>query len=246
MDFLDLVTIAEQGMELVNPTTPEKVVALGETLHLREGSRVIDFGCGYAEPLALWAERFGIVGTGIELREAACLRARRKLEARGLSDRIEIVCADAAAYRFEPGAFDAATCLGATFIWGGYRETIRAIRRAIAEGGRLGIGEPSWLSDRVPKVFAEQERSVQFERDLLEITREEGFELESIFRSSRDDWDRYESSNWRGLIRWIEEHRGHPDRPAVMAHLRERQEEYITYGREHLGWAMYALAPRTD
>jgi len=243
MDFLDLVTIAEQDLELVNPTTAEKVIALGRALRLRQGSRVIDFGCGYAEPLALWAEHLGIAGVGIELREAACERARRKLEARDLSDRISIACGDGAAYPFEPGAFDAATCLGATFIWGGYRGTVRALRRAIRSDGRLGVGEPFWLSARVPKVYAQQERCVQFERDLLEITHQEGFELESVFRSSRDDWDCYESANWRGLIRWIEEHPGHPDRAAVIAHLRERQEEYATYGREHLGWAMFALAP---
>jgi hypothetical protein len=30
----------------------------------------------------------------------------------------------------------------------------------------------------------------------------------------------------------------------VIAHLRRTQDDYLTYGREYLGWAMYALAPR--
>jgi len=92
MQFFDLVDISERYMELVNPSTPEKVMTLGKFLRLGEGSRVIDFGCGYAEPLVLWAEQFGIVGTGIDVREHACERARRKVSEKGLSDRIEIVC----------------------------------------------------------------------------------------------------------------------------------------------------------
>ena len=46
---------------LVRKSTPDKVLALGRCLQLREGSRVLDFGCGYAEPLALWAARFGML-----------------------------------------------------------------------------------------------------------------------------------------------------------------------------------------
>jgi SAM-dependent methyltransferase len=242
MEFFDLVNISERSIELVNPSTPEKVLALGEYLRLREGSRIIDFGCGYAEPLALWAEHFGIVGVGIDIREAACERARKKLAARGLSERIEIVCARGADYGFAPGTFDAATCIGATFVFGGYRETVHALSRAIRPGGRLGIGEVYWRIEDVPAIYREQE-SFLWERDILAITRDEGFDLEAVVRSSQEDWDQYESANWCGLIRWLEENPNHAERADVLAHLRHTQDAYLTYGRELWGWAMYALCP---
>ena len=113
MNFFDLVNISERYMELVNPSTAEKMLTLGKFLRLHEGSRVIDFGCGYAEALVLWAERFGILGIGVDIREHACERARKKVSDRGLSDRIEIVCGRGSEYLFEEGAFDAATCIGA-------------------------------------------------------------------------------------------------------------------------------------
>ena len=128
-------------MELVNPSTPEKIITFGKFLRLREGSRVIDFGYGYAEPLVLWAEHFGVVGTGINARIHACDRAKRGVSEKGLCDRVEIVCAKGADYTFEEQAFDAATCIGTSFIWGGYRPTICAMGRAISREGRLGIGE---------------------------------------------------------------------------------------------------------
>jgi SAM-dependent methyltransferase len=244
MEFFDLVNISERYMELVNPSTPEKTIQFGKHLRLREGSRVIDYACGYAEALVLWAEHFGIAGVGVEVREHACERAREKVSARGLGDRIEIVCTKAAEYPLEEGAFDAATCIGASFVWGGYRPAIRAMRRAIRSGGRLGIGEPYWLKDRVPAEYAAQHADFHSEYELLHIAREEGFDFEYVVRSSHDDWDRYEADNWYGLIRWIEDNPDHPERGEVIAHLHGIQDEYLRYGREYLGWAMYVLAPQ--
>jgi SAM-dependent methyltransferase len=246
MEFFDLVNISERYLELVSPTTPTKIVTLGQYLRLREGSRVIDFACGYAEALVLWAERFGIVGVGVEVREHACQRARAKISERGLSNRIEIVCAKAAEYRLEEQAFDAATCIGASFVWGGCRPTIHALGRAIRPGGRVGIGEPYWKSDRVPPSYAAQGTSTHSESKLLQIARREGFDIECVVRASQDDWDRYESGNWHGLIRWLEGHPEHPDRSAVIEHLHQMQDEYLAYGRAYLGWAMYVLAPQSN
>jgi SAM-dependent methyltransferase len=243
MKFFDLVNISERFMELVNCTTPEKVMTLGKFLRLREGSRVIDFGCGYGEMLVLWAERFGITGVGVDIREHACERAIRKVAEKGLADRIEIVCARGADYAFREGTFDAATCIGASFIWDGYGPTVRAMRRAIGQGGRLAIGEPYWLQDQVPPGYASQERSIHSEHELMRIAREEGFDFEYVIRASHDDWDRYEADNWYGLIRWIEENPDHPEREQVIQHLHTSQDEYLRFGRAYVGWAMYVLAP---
>jgi SAM-dependent methyltransferase len=244
VEFFDLVNISERYIELASPTTPEKIVQFGKYLRLQEDSRVIDFACGYAEALVLWAEHFGITGLGVEAREHACERARHKIAEKGLGDRIEIVCARAADYSFEEQAFDAATCIGASFIWGGYRPTIRAMRRAIRREGRLGIGEPYWLRDSVPPQVAARETSTHREIELLHIARQEGFDFEYVIRSSHDDWDRYEAGNWHGLIRWIEENSEHPERDQVIQHLHKLQDDYLTYGREYIGWAMYVLAPQ--
>ena len=242
MEFFDLVNISEQYIELASPTTSDKLLTLGQYLRLRPGGRVIDFACAYAEALVLWAEHLHILGVGVEVREHACQRARTKVSERGLSDRIEIVCAKAAETEIEAQTFDAATCIGASFVFGGYRPAIRAMQQAIRPGGRLGIGEPYWKSDRVPPSYAAQE-PFHSESELLQIARQEGFDLEYVIRASQDDWDRYEAGNWHGLIRWLEDHPAHPDRDAVIEHLHKVQDQYLAYGREYLGWAMYVLAP---
>jgi SAM-dependent methyltransferase len=244
MKFLELKDIAERGLELVNPTTPEKVLAAGQAAGLGSGSRVVDFGCGYGEALALWGARFGISGLGIELREQACLRARRKLAEQGLADRIEIVCADAAEYRVEPHAYDLAACIGATFIWGGFAPALAPLKQALRPGGRILVGEPYWRAAAVPPEYSRSQPGIHTEPELLQSVRQSGLELEYVVRASQDDWDRYEAGNWQGLVAWLEENPTHPERAAVLAHLRDSQDEYLRHAREHLGWAIVMLGPR--
>lgn len=242
MEFLDLKNISERYLELVNPTSPEKILTVGKVLGLKEDSRVIDFGCGFGEVLALWGQHYGISGVGIDIRPYACERARHKLSVRGMAERFEIICGSGSEYRFEPHAFDVAACIGATFIWGGFGQTIRAMKDAVHKRGKLAIGEAHWLTDQVPPTYANREHLLT-EFELLQIARKEGFNLEYVVRASHDDWDHYESSNWYGLIRWIEENPDHLERQQVIDYLHESQEEYLRYARQYFGWAIYILNP---
>ena len=99
MHLFDFYDISERFIELINPTSPDKIIALGKYLELADHCRIIDFGCGYAEPLVLWAENFGISAIGIDIREKACERARNKIARKGLSGRIRIVCGKGARSR---------------------------------------------------------------------------------------------------------------------------------------------------
>lgn len=98
MTPLEMRNIAERYLELVNPTTPEKVIHIGRVAGMKEGARVIDFGCGYGEALILWAQAFGVFGIGIDIRPHACARATGKVHRANLNDRIQIVCGDAREY----------------------------------------------------------------------------------------------------------------------------------------------------
>jgi len=243
MEFLELMAISHRYMELLNPSTPEKVLKLGKMLGMKEGARVIDYGSGCGEPLALWCKEYGITGVGVDLSPDFCERAVKKLSGQGLSDRIQIVCGKGADYELPGQPFDVATCIGATFVFGGYRETVQALKKAVHSKARLGIGDVYWASDTVPPGYAQREVSARSETELLRVTREEGFEIEYVIRTSRDDWDRYYSDNWHGFLRWLEENPSHPDRQQVLEHFHQWQDDYSRYERPYMGWAMYVLKP---
>lgn len=245
MDFLDIFTIAERDIELINPTSTEKIIQVGKMLGLAPGMKVIDFGAGYAEPLILWAKEFGISGVGIEFREACCKRAMKKIADHGLGDRIVVVHKDASKYNFRKGAHDVAVCIGASFIWNGFGPTVRKLVQAVRPGGKIAVGEPYWLKTPAPKEYVKRLEgyTMHTEHELLGLARAGRYDFDTIVRSSLDDWDRYETGNWHGLQKWLEENPRHPDRKQVIDWLHKNQEEYIRWGREYLGWAIYIMCP---
>lgn len=243
MDQMELYNIAGRNMELINPFSADKIITIGKFLNLKKDDRVIEFGSGYGEILVLWAETFGITGVGIDIRKYAHGRATKKILERGLNDRIKVECTDGAKYQLEKGVYDVAACIGSSFIWGGYRETILGMKEAIHPKGKLVIGEPYWITEPVPDEYLKKYKDIHTEIELLNIAREEGFDIEYMIRASHDDWDRYEASNWYSLSRWIEGNQDHPDLQQVIDWYHEIQDEYLKYGREYCGWAVYILNP---
>lgn len=242
MDFLALKDISETGMRLINPTSAEKILEAGRVAGLTPGDRVLDMGTGFGETLALWGEAYGVSGVGVDVRPYACERARARLAAAGLAERMAIVCGDAAAYAITPAAYRVAACLGATFVWGGFQPTLTHLRAALAPGGSLVIGEPYWRHSYVPPYYGRREQ-IFTEYELWQQARAAGFDIAAVWHASQAEWDRYESDNWRGLLRWLADNPAHPDRPAVLAHLHDSQAEYFQFAREYFGWALLVLFP---
>ncbi len=172
LTFLELKDIAERNIELVNPTSPEKLLTIGRLAGMAPGKTLIDFGSGYAEPLVLWAEAFGVSGIGIELREKAVQRARLKIQQHGLSDFLQVVHGKGADYEFQSGSFDFSTCIGASFVWKGVSQALSELKRAVRPSGKIILGEPYWLKDAVPPDLAQAQAEIHSEPWLLSQFRE--------------------------------------------------------------------------
>jgi SAM-dependent methyltransferase len=241
MEWYELYDVAERYIEVLNPCSIEKVIEAGEVLGLGPHTRLIDYGCGYGEPLALWAERFGITAVGVEFRPRAAAKARLKMIERGLTKQIEIIEGSGADYHMGDHTFDVASCMGASFIWGGYPQAVKAMKTAIKASGKILIGEPYWIkTPQVPNEVMEG-WTCYTEHELLTMARAEGFTFTYLIRSSQDEWARYNAANWRGLVAWLKENPGHPDYDQVRAWLDKEQDIYLRWFREYIGWAMYIL-----
>ena len=64
-------------------------------------------------------------------------------------------------------------------------------------------------------------------------------------RSNDDEWATYEANNWRSLVEWLEENPDHPERGEVEEFLTKQQNDYLTFGRDHFGWAIYLIVPKS-
>jgi hypothetical protein len=56
-------------------------------------------------------------------------------------------------FQLESDRYDAALCLGATFIWGGLPGTLDALTPAVRRGGFVAVGEPYWRKWPPPEEF---------------------------------------------------------------------------------------------
>jgi SAM-dependent methyltransferase len=225
-------------LPIMNPTTPDRVIAAARYARLAPDDLVLDLGCGNGTVLALLAEAFGCRGIGIESRPAAAASARALMAERGYGERVEIRAGDASDPDTLPADVTVALCLGSASAFGGIEEAIGALRSCLPEDGRAVLGERSWRTERVPPEFARGLPDCATEYELLGIAREHGFALAGIVRSTEAEFDAYEAAIWAACRdRLLVD----PDDLDVRKYLERIQDEYLGYGREYVGWAMYVL-----
>jgi SAM-dependent methyltransferase len=229
--------VAERDHELQNPTSREKILLLGERLRLTPDSRVLDLACGKAGPAVLLASTFGCHVVGVERAPEFVAAARARVAAARLTERVEIVEGDAEAFPADPGAFDAALCLGASFVWHGLAGTLAALTPAVPPGGHVVVGEPYWRTWPLPENVDDQgflplaETVAQIESS--------GLRLVTLIASSEDDWDTYESLHWRALEEWLADNPRDPDARTIRERHEAARAAYFDHERALLGWAIF-------
>ena len=157
---------------------------------------------------------------------------------------------DAADHRAADGAFDITVCLGATWIHGGLARTLVALSRATRPGGRIVVGHPHWRRPPTPEYLAESGLRLDDAGSIeANVAAGLGVGLRPwlVMASSEAEWDRYETLQWRAVERFLAEHPEDPDAAEIRARIERQRSEYLRWGRDTLGWAVYVFArPRGD
>lgn len=242
MDIWKYFAVGHRDHKIINPMSEAKLDELIELLALRDDARILDIGCGKAEFLVRTARRWGCRGVGVDLSPPFVADARAKVEGAGLADSIEIVEADGKSYDGDPAAFDAAICMGASWIWGGLEGTLRALSAWARPDGLIVMGEPYWKCKPSPEHLAAvemNEADFGTHRGNVETGLGLGLSLLHIVVSNDDDWDRYEGYQWRAAENWALANPDDPDLPELMAQIRSARDTYLRWGRDEFGWAIY-------
>lgn len=236
--------ISEADHRVLNPLTDAKLMLLGELSRVGPGDRVLDLACGKGELLCRWAARFGCGGTGVDISEVFLPAARERARELGVADRVEFVLGDAAEHVPGPRPYDVVSCVGATWIGGGLAGTLELMRRALAPGGLLVVGEPYWIDPPPPGAFAaldvapDEFASLAGTLDRFEAA---GVELVEQVLADGDSWDRYAAAQWWTLAEWLRAHPNDPRVPRVRDFLDGARRSYLEYGRRYLGWGVFLL-----
>jgi SAM-dependent methyltransferase len=233
--------VVEAEHEIQNPTSEEKIRLLGERLGLGPDSRVLDIASGRGGPALVLAREFGCRLTCVERAPEFLADARERIEEAELEDRIELVEADAAT--FELGRYDAALCIGATFVYGGLVPTLERLRAAAP---LVAVGEPYWrtwplppepeLRDSLPRTAEEEWLPLP---ETIGRAESAGVRVVSLIASSEDDWDRYESLHWQTLDRWLAANPHDPQAEQFRARGAADRDRYLRWERSVMGWAIF-------
>jgi SAM-dependent methyltransferase len=233
--------VVEAEHEIQNPTSEEKIRLLGDRLGLGPGSRVLDIASGRGGPALVLAREFGCRLTCVERAPEFLAATRERVEEARLDDLIELVEADGATFELE--RYDAALCLGATFVFGGLVPTLERLRVAAP---LVAVGEPYWRSSPLPPapdLAGSSPRTAEEEwlplPETIDRAESAGVRVVSLIASSEDDWDRYESLHWRTLDRWLEAHPDHPQAEEFRARGAADRERYLRWERAVMGWAIF-------
>jgi cyclopropane fatty-acyl-phospholipid synthase-like methyltransferase len=231
--------VAESTHELQNPTSEEKLLLLGRRLGLGPDSRVLDTASGRGGPALVLAREFGCAVHGIEVSPDFHAVAEERILAAGLTDRVSFDLADASSASLEPDSYDAALCLGASFVYGNLADTVEALAPAVRPGGHVVVGEPYWRQLPLPDDYEDRADSWTTLEGTVVIFETSGLPVVSVIASSDDDWDRYETLHWQAVERWLAENPDDPDALDIRSRHERAKRTHLRHGRALVGWAIF-------
>jgi ubiquinone/menaquinone biosynthesis C-methylase UbiE len=112
-------------------------------LRLSPRDSVVDIASGKGEFLIRLAEAYGIEGTGIDASPFCIADAEAKLAERVVDSKVEFRHLGGADYAPEtPESLQMASCIGASWIWGGHEGTLAAEDAGL---GDLRVSARRWF-----------------------------------------------------------------------------------------------------
>ena len=148
-------------------------------------------------------------------------------------------------YKCENGnLFDLSLCIGASWIYKGYRGTIDALKQMTKPGGIIIIGEPYWLKEpdtEYLQMLGIEKDEYSSHHGNIDIGENSGLHCLSTLVSNHDDWDYYETLQWWSAMDYISKNPGDQDNHELLKRIKKAKKEYLQYGRDALNWAIYVF-----
>jgi SAM-dependent methyltransferase len=234
--------ITHRDHVIMNPISTEALDEVLKVASIPANARVLDIGCGKGELLIRLARLGAKTGIGVELSPYTVREARERVRSVAPKADITILEEDGASFTTQTESFDLAACVGASWIFGGYRGTLRALASWARSGGLILVAEPFWRVPPDPEYLASQElRAEEFGSHASNVIVGEAEGLIPLFARAAEatEWDRYEGLQWHAGEEWARENPSDPDRVELLRKVRENRNAFLRWGRDAVGDGLY-------
>lgn len=242
MDIWKYYSITHKPHLVCNPLLPEKLERLCRLLG--PGGRVLDMACGKGEVMIRLAELYGISGVGVDISPYCIEDCLEKQRRRVPGADIKFLLMDGAQYKAAE-KFDTAMCLGASFVFGGYRETLKALQAMVSPRGLVVTGEPFWIKEPDPEYLRlasiKKEDFASGFAGNVAVGEGQGLRCVYTMESSLDDWDNYETLQWKAVDEYSKAKPDDPDLTELMERKWKEKDLYLRWERGTLGWGVYVF-----
>jgi SAM-dependent methyltransferase len=245
MDMWKFFDIIHRKHVVCNPTNEEKLARLVDLVQLPTAARVVDIACGKGEFLIRLAEAYGMRGVGVDLSPFFIAEAERRLQTRVPQAAVTFTLMDGAEFKPDkPHSLTLASCIGASWVFGGHAKTLDALVGMAEPDGWVIVGEPFWLgepSDEYLQSLGLPREAFGSHVENIEAGQRLGLDLVHTLVSSKDDWDRYEGLQWHAMADYARTDRDDADLPELLERVAKEKSAYLRWGRDVLGWAIYVF-----
>jgi len=245
MDIWKFFDITHKKHLVCNPTSEAKLVHLVRLLDLPKGAEVVDIACGKGEFLIRLAEQYEVRGVGVDISPYCIEDCKKKAADRLSKPNINFTLMDGAEFRPEqPASLHLAACIGASWVFKDYNETLRTLKSWVVPGGWVVVGEPFWLHDPTQEYLDAsgiQRENFGTHVDNVMVGEKHGLQLVYTIVSDKNDWDQYEGLQWLAADEYARRNPNDPDITELMNRVTSGKDIYLKWGRDTIGWAIYVF-----
>ncbi|MFG3496366.1 methyltransferase domain-containing protein [Streptomyces sp. NPDC047928] len=235
------------------PMSQARAARMVERLAATDPATVLDIGCGWGEFMLRVLEAVpGAVGTGIDINTEDLARGRELATARGLAERAEFVAESALGTTRGPA--DVVLCMGSSQALcdpDGPHDppaALRELRRLVAPGGRVLLGEGFWQRTPTPGELAAMWPGANAGDHphlgaLVDLAIDAGFRPAWTETAGEDEWEEFESGYRHDVELWLARNPGHPLAAETRERVDRQRGSWLNGYRGVLGMAYLTLVP---
>ena len=235
-DRFEVFEALHHGMRICNPMTSSDLDEVLDAVAPADDDEVLDIACGHGELLVRAAQRTRIRGVGIDLSPWVIVRADGRANSVSLRGTLEWRLADAHDLDSDE-LFDIVACLGASWIWHGFKGTAAAMVKRTRPGGRIVVGDLRLRTGADAAVVAETYGKVSTANAQLGVLRDLGAEVIHRLDAGDPGWGAYQERVLASVTEWALLHPGeNADR--YLREQRQWREDYLT-DWQFLNWSVW-------